>query len=97
MFGYRGAGSHDADYQRSGRSSWPVAATKSYAQGVDARLSSGCTDHPGYGLVRWTARELTLPDGSVFATVLDTATDSEGIPLSEAGRSELIFWESMTA
>lgn len=23
--------------------------------------------------------------------------DSEGIPLSEAGRSELIFWESMTA
>ncbi len=38
-----------------------------------------------------------LPDGSAFATVLDTATDSEGIPLSEAGRSELIFWESMTA
>ena len=64
---------------------------------MDARLSSGCTDHPGYGLVCWTARELTLPDGSVFATVLDTATDSDGAPLSEAGRNELIFWESMTA
>lgn len=47
--------------------------------------------------MRWTAWELRLPDGSVFATVLGTATDSEGMPFSEAGRNELIFWESMTA
>jgi hypothetical protein len=60
-------------------------------------MISGCTDLPGYGLVRWTAQELTLPDGSVFATVLKSATTSNELPLSEEGRRELIFWDSMTA
>lgn len=64
---------------------------------VEARMTSGCTDLPGYGAVRWTAQELLLPDGSVFATVLDNATDTNGSPLTEDGRSELIFWESMIA
>ena len=60
-------------------------------------MTSGCTDLPGYGVVGWTAQELTLPDGSVFATILKTATLSNESPLSEEGRSELVFWESMSA
>lgn len=63
---------------------------------MNTRWASGSSDLPGYGLVSWTARELTLPDGSVFATILDTAITSDGSPLSAAGRDELVFWESMT-
>jgi hypothetical protein len=71
------------------------SAVESYGELVDARATAGCTDLPGFGLVRWTAQELTLPDGSVFATVLESAMTSDGTALSEAGRDELLFWESM--
>lgn len=64
---------------------------------METRTASGWTDLPGYGAVRWTAQELTLPDGSVFSTVLESATTSNDLPLGDEGRRELIFWESMTA
>ncbi len=64
---------------------------------MNARSVSGWTDLPGYGPVHWTAQQLTLPDGSVFATVLETAVTSDGQPLSQDGRDELIFWESLSA
>jgi len=64
---------------------------------MDARRASGWADLPGYGTVRWTAQQLRLSDGSVFATVLETAVTSDGQQLSQDGRDELIFWESMSA
>jgi hypothetical protein len=73
------------------------APSKSYGERLDARWTLGSTALPGFGLVSWTARELTLPDGSVFATILDAAITSDGSPLSAAGRDGLVFWESTTA
>jgi hypothetical protein len=70
---------------------------KSYGELMEARMTSGCTALPGFGVVRWTAEEMIVPDGSVFAIVLETATVDDGAPLSEEGRDELIFWESMSA
>lgn len=72
-----------------------IVALKTYGKHMHVRATSGCTDLPGYGFVHWMAQELTLPDGSVFATVLVSAMASDGTSLNEAGRDELAFWESM--
>jgi hypothetical protein len=74
-----------------------IAFMPPYGESMEARRASGCTDLPGYGVVHWTAEEMLVPDGSVFATVLETAILGNGEPLSEDGRNELIFWESMSA